>query len=209
MKKEIYAAVMVLAMGAAVLVSSCQSNTNETKTESGAGQTTKAGESKAKETAPEAATAELNYAITNFLDEEYDSVISAFGEPASDSQGAEDLRDLTYDDPARVLHLGKNGDGKDALYIVSAKAGDLFTLSQNEMKEEEFLKAVDGEKLDSISEKAAQFLTVGDQKSQELAFSASGYVFVISTDEKGTVAKDNAALVMTVDALGEADGAAN
>lgn len=204
MKERFLITVLGLTMGSAIVFSGCGSKkaaqeTSATVAESttAAAQSTTAAESTTKASAK----VDINFDIANHLDESYDDIGKAFGDPASDDIKQDTgERTVKYTNPEREFHYYNDGTSGYMLQAVSGKAGDVLSLTADKISlsdVEDQMEATEQKGLESNE----ALLTVGKRGDSTVVFQSEGYYFVVSVDKDKNITKDSAVAIVTEDKI--------
>lgn len=203
MKKRFLITVLGLAMGSALVFSGCGSK-KDTKDSSSAtveqskDSTKKAAESSKEETTTAGVKVDINYDIANHLDDSYEDVGKAFGDPVSDEAKDGGQKVVKYANPERELHYYGDDTSGYVLQAVSAKAGDLLSFTSDKVSLDDILDKMEGTQVKGLEANDA-FLTIGEKGDSTVLFQSEGYYFVVSVDKDKMVSKDSAVAVLTED----------
>ena len=203
MKKRFFITVLGLTMGSALLFSACGSKKETAQTtQSVAETTTKAEESTTAETTTAASVkVDINYDIANHLDESYDDIGKAFGDPASDDI-KEDAgeRLVKYTNPEREFHYYNDGTSGYMLQAVSGKAGDVLSFTADKVSLSDVMDQMEAKEAKGLESNEA-LLTVGQKGDSTVVFESEGYYFVVSVDKDKNITKDSAVAIVTEDKI--------
>ena len=200
MKKRFLITVLGLTMGSALLFSGCGSKKDTNESSQAAAESTTVAESTTAETTTAASVkVDINYDIANHLDESYDDIGKAFGDPASDDI-KEDAKErvVKYNSPERELYYFDDGDSGYLLQAVSGKAGDILSLKEDKVSLSDVMSQL-GATEEKGLESNNEFLTVGDKGESAVLCEAGGYRFLVSSDKDKNVSKDSAVVMFSDD----------
>ena len=194
MKKRFLITVLGLAMGSALVFSGCGSK-KDTKDSSSAtveqskDSTTKAAESSKEETTTAGVKVDINYDIANHLDDSYEDVGKAFGDPVSDEAKDGGQKVVKYANPERELHYYGDDTSGYVLQAVSAKAGDLLSFTADKVSLSDAMDQMEAKEVKGLESNEA-LLTVGQKGESTVVFGSEGYYFVVSVDKDKNITKD-------------------
>ena len=202
MKKRFLITVLGLTMGSALLFSGCGSKKDTNESSQAVAESTTAAESSTAETTTAAAVkVDINYDIANHLDESYDDIGKAFGDPASDDI-KEDAgeRLVKYTNPEREFHYYNDGTSGYMLQAVSGKAGDILSFTADKVSLSDVTDQMEAKEEKGLESNEA-LLTVGQKGESTVVFESEGYYFVVSVDKDKNITKDSAVAIVTEDKI--------
>ena len=191
MKKRFLITVLGLTMGSALLFSGCGSKKD----------TNESSQAVAESTTAAAVKVDINYDIANHLDESYDDIGKAFGDPASDDI-KEDAgeRLVKYTNPEREFHYYNDGTSGYMLQAVSGKAGDILSFTADKVSLSDVTDQMEAKEEKGLESNEA-LLTVGQKGDSTVVFESEGYYFVVSVDKDKNITKDSAVAIVTEDKI--------
>ena len=168
-----------LILSALAVVGACSknagtSNSSQNAAESGA----------AKE---EVSTSKLNFDMANLIGDDYDGIVSTFGEPQSDTGEGAANRTLTYaDKTVELITVANDDDNYTSCISISTTFGELFEQSASKLSKKEFVKSLDSD---------VEETTEGDVLSLEV----EGYKIDITMDSDGNITNDSKAVINLIE----------